>query len=143
MGRARIQAAPKALVSRDRIVHASNLLVDVVEAVAAEATKIVLIDDNFRSLRYFGISFTVWTVAKYLPTKWIVGVGILLAFSIPRLYLQHQEKIDSHLAQSSERAKVLASQYSEFAKQTASGVYNQARNAAATRRSGPSKKKSQ
>jgi hypothetical protein len=142
MKRARIQSSPKAVVSRDKIIHASNLLVDIVETVATEATKIVLIEDNFRSLRYFGTSFTVWTVAKYLPTKWIVGVGLLLVFSVPRLYLQHQDKIDSHLAKSSERAKILANQYSEIAKQRASGVYGQAVGAA-SRRKVQMKKKAQ
>lgn len=142
MKRARIQSSPKAVVSRDKIIHASNLLVDIVETVATEATKIVLIEDNFRSLRYFGTSFTVWTVAKYLPTKWIVGVGLLLVFSVPRLYLQHQDKIDLHLAKSSERAKVLANQYSEIAKQRASGVYGQAVGAA-SRRKDQIKKKAQ
>jgi hypothetical protein len=139
--RARMQSSPKALVSRDKIIHVCNLLVDIVESFTIEATKIVLIEDNFRSLKYFGVSFTVWTVAKYLSTKWIVGAGLLLIFSVPRLYLQHQEKIDAQLAKSSEQARVLANQYSEVARQRASGVYDQAMKA--TKRGGQSKKKVQ
>jgi hypothetical protein len=138
MSRARIQA-PKALVSRDKVVLASNLLVDIVEAFTAEATNIVLIEDNFKSLRYLATSFIVWSVSKYVATKWIVGTGLIFVFSLPKLYLQHQEKIDHHVAKSSERAKILASQYSEIAKQRATGVYGQAVNA--TRRTSQSKKK--
>ncbi|KAJ2961492.1 hypothetical protein NQZ79_g3272 [Umbelopsis isabellina] len=136
--KARIQA-PKALVSRDKVVLASNLLVDIVEAFTSEATKIVLIEDNFKSLRYLATFFIVWSVSKYVATIWIVGAGLIFIFSLPKLYLQHQEKIDHHVAQSSERAKILATQYSEIAKQRASGVYGQAVNA--TRRVGQSKKK--
>lgn len=138
MSRARIQA-PKALVSRDKVVLASNLLVDIVEALASEATKIVLIEDNFKSLRYLATFFITWSVSKYVATIWIVGAGLILIFSLPKLYLQHQEKIDHHVAKSSERAKILATQYSEIAKQRASGVYGQAVNA--TRRVGQTKKK--
>ncbi|KAI9284080.1 Reticulon-domain-containing protein [Umbelopsis sp. AD052] len=138
---ARMQTSPKALVSRDKIIRFCNLLVDIVEAFTVEATKVVLIEDNFRSLKFFGASFTVWTVAKYLSTKWIVGAGLLLIFSVPRIYLQHQEKIDAQLAKSSEQARVLANQYSEIAKQRASGVYGQA--VKATKRGGQSQKKVQ
>jgi hypothetical protein len=136
-----MQASPKALVSRDKIIHFCNLLVDIVEVVTTEATKVVLIEDNFRSLKYFGVSFVVWNVAKYISTKWIIGVGLILTFSVPRLYLQHQEKIDAQFAKSSEQARVLANQYSEIAKRRASGVYDQAMKT--TKRSGQGKKKIQ
>ncbi|KAG0165805.1 hypothetical protein DFQ28_003303 [Apophysomyces sp. BC1034] len=113
-------------VSRDRIVHAAQLTLDVLETITLQITKLVLIEDNKGSAIALGLSYIVWTVAKYVSTKTLVGFFIITAFTMPRVYLQHQNVIDSHVAQHSQCAYALAQQYGQLANDKAQTLYGQA-----------------
>lgn len=125
MYRARLEAKG-ALIPRDRVTHAAQLTVDVFEVIARQVTKLILIEDNSQSAIAIFISYLVWTLAKYISTKYLVGFFLVSAFSFPRLYLQHQQLIDSHVAQHSEKARVLAKQYGGVASAKAQQLYDQA-----------------
>ncbi|KAI9302133.1 Reticulon-domain-containing protein [Cunninghamella echinulata] len=115
-----------ALIPRDRVTYAAQLSVDVFEVIAQQVTKLILIEDNTRSAIAVGVSYLVWTLAKYISTKYLVGFFLISAFSLPRLYLQHQTVIDAQVAEHSEKARVLAKQYGGVAYAKAQDVYQQA-----------------
>ncbi|KAL0085633.1 Reticulon-domain-containing protein [Phycomyces blakesleeanus] len=119
-------AVKTTLVSRDRVVRSAELAVDVIETLSRQVTKLVLIEDNSRSLVALAVSYSVWTLAKYVATKYIVGVFVVSAFLFPRLYLQHKDIIDSQVTQHSQHAYTLAQQYGGVASQTAKQYYGQA-----------------
>ncbi|KAF7724573.1 hypothetical protein EC973_000881 [Apophysomyces ossiformis] len=112
--------------SRDRVVHAAELTLDVVETLIRQITKLVLIEDNKRSAIAVGIAYFIWTLAKYVSTKTLVGFFIVTAFTTPRIYLQHQKVIDTHVARHSQRAYALAQQYGQLANEKAQVYYGQA-----------------
>ncbi|KAI8328505.1 Reticulon-domain-containing protein [Chlamydoabsidia padenii] len=114
------------LISRDRVTYAAQLTVDVFEVFAQKITKLVLIENNTQSAVAVTVSYLIWTLAKYVSTKYLVGFFLVSAFSFPRLYLQHQELIDAHVAQHSENARVLAQQYGGVASAKAQQFYDQA-----------------
>ncbi|KAI8335568.1 Reticulon-domain-containing protein [Chlamydoabsidia padenii] len=118
--------AKRAFIARDQVTHAAQLSVDVFEVIARQVTKLMLIEDNTQSAISIGVSYLVWTLAKYISTKYLVGIFLVSAFSFPRLYLQHQQVIDSHVAQHSEKARVLAKQYGGIASAKAQQLYDQA-----------------
>ncbi|CDS08076.1 hypothetical protein LRAMOSA02025 [Lichtheimia ramosa] len=113
-------------IPRDRVVKSAQLAVDVIEAVVQQVTKLVLIEDTWRSAWAVGIAYFVWTLATYVATKYLVGVFIVGVFSMPRVYSQHKQLIDSQVAQHSQRAKDLAEQYGSVASTKAKELYNQA-----------------
>lgn len=87
----------------------------------------VLIEDNWRSAIAFVASYFVWTLAKYVSTKYLIGFFVVSAFSLPRLYLQHQEVIDSHVTQQTKNARALLEQYGGVAGQKAQEYAAQAK----------------
>lgn len=109
----------KTYIPRERVLRAAHLTTDVAEVVTQHVTRLVLIEDNFRSLVAFIVSFFVWTLAKYVSTKYLVGFFIISAFTLPRLYLQNKELVDAHVARQSQNARQLAEQYGSVANQRA------------------------
>jgi hypothetical protein len=112
-------------LSRQRVTKFSNTLVDVSEILATEGVKIVLIDDNKRSLKYLCGFYVLWTVAKYLPSRWIIGLSVALVFSVPKLYYRNQDLVDARINQATimlnEKAQVARS----MAEKHASTAYEQ------------------
>ncbi|KAI9023547.1 Reticulon-domain-containing protein [Phycomyces nitens] len=119
-------AVKTTLVSRDRVVRSAQLAVDVIETLARQVTKLVLIEDNTRSLVALGVSYSVWTLAKHIATKYLFGVFVVSAFLFPRLYLQHKDIIDTQVTQHSQKAYTIAQQYGGVANETAKQYYSQA-----------------
>ncbi|KAI8092717.1 Reticulon-domain-containing protein [Halteromyces radiatus] len=115
-----------AMISRDRVTYAAQLSVDVFEVIAQQVTRLILIEDNTQSAVAIAASFSIWTLAKHISTKYLVGFFLVSAFTFPRLYLQHQEVIDAHVAQHSEKARILARQYGGVASTKAQELYDQA-----------------
>ncbi|KAI8060488.1 Reticulon-domain-containing protein [Gongronella butleri] len=118
--------AKGALIPRERVTRAAQLTVDVFEVIARQVTRLILIEDNTRSAIALGVSYFVWTLAKYISTKYLVAFFVISAFSLPRLYLQHQAVIDAHVAHHGEQARVLAKQYGGVASEKAQQLYDQA-----------------
>lgn len=125
--RSRLNARAQPL-SRSRVTKLSNTLVDVSEILATEGVKIVLIDDNKRSLKYLCSFYVLWTVAKYLPSRWIVGLSIALVFSVPKLYYRHQDLVDAHVNQATALLNEKAQLARDIAEKHASTAYQQIAN---------------
>ncbi|CAO3598568.1 unnamed protein product [Absidia cylindrospora] len=113
------------LISRDRVIYSAHLTVDVFEVIAQQLAKLILIEDNTQSAVSVTISYFLWTLAKYISTKYLVGIFLIGAFTLPRLYLQHQETINSHVAILCEKGCILARQYGGVASNKVQQLYNQ------------------
>ncbi|KAI9487735.1 MAG: Reticulon-domain-containing protein [Benjaminiella poitrasii] len=114
-------------IPRDRVLRAAHITIDIAEVITQQITKLVLIEDNWRSTISLVISYLVWTLAKYVSTKYLLAFFILSTFSLPRFYLQHQAKIDAHIAQQSNNARVLAEKYGKLANSKAKELTTQAK----------------
>lgn len=113
-------------IPRDRVVRTAQLTVDVVEVVVQELTKLVLIQDSGRSAAALGVSYFVWTLAKYISTKYLVGLFLVGFFTLPYVYKKNQAVIDQHVAQHSDKVYRLARQYGGVASDKAKQLYDQA-----------------
>ncbi|CAM0136220.1 unnamed protein product [Umbelopsis sp. WA50703] len=122
--RSRLQN-PSQPLSRTRVTKLSNTLVDAAEVIANEGAKIVLIDDNKRSLKYLCSFYVLWTVAKYLPSRWIVGLSLGLVFSVPKLYYRHQDLVDARVNQATVLLNEKAQLARDLAQKHANDVYQQ------------------
>ncbi|KAI8142236.1 Reticulon-domain-containing protein [Fennellomyces sp. T-0311] len=110
-------------IPKDRVLRTGELTVDVVEAVVQQLTKLVLIQDSLQSAWAVGIAYLVWTLAAYISTKYLVGLFIVGAFSLPKLYQQNQEVIDKQVAHYAHHGRQLASDCSAKASAKAKEVY--------------------
>ncbi|CDS09920.1 hypothetical protein LRAMOSA02597 [Lichtheimia ramosa] len=113
-------------IPRDRVERAAQRSVDVLEAIVQQITRLMLIEDSTRSAWAAGIAYLVWTLGAYIPTKYMVGVFIVGAFTLPRLYTQNKETIDRHVAEQAKRAQQLTKQYGSVAMVKAKELYGQA-----------------
>ena len=114
-------------IPRDRVLRTAQLTIDVVEVITQQITKLVLIEDNWKSAISLVASYLIWTVAKFVSTKYLVGFFTIIIFSVPRLYLQHQDVVDAHVAQQSKNARILAEKYGGVANEKIRGLTEQAR----------------
>lgn len=105
----------------------AQLSIDVIEVIAQQVTKLVLVEDNWRSAISLVVSYFVWTLAKYVSTKYLAGFFIVTAFTFPRLYLQHQDVVDAQVAKQSQNARVLAEKYGSVASAKARELTTQAK----------------
>ncbi|KAI9270824.1 Reticulon-domain-containing protein [Sporodiniella umbellata] len=119
------RSSPK--LPRERVLRGAQVTMDVAEVVTQHVTKLVLIEDNTRSIIAIAASFFVWTLAKYVSTQSLLTSFLVIAFSLPRLYHQHQDIVDAHVQRHSQRARVLAEQYGSLANQKAREIVGQVR----------------
>ncbi|KAF9963249.1 Reticulon-like protein [Modicella reniformis] len=74
-----------------------DYVTDGMNVVLTELAKIVLIEDNHKSLKYIGISYTIWTLRTWFSTTTLLSMVLVSLFAAPRLYLDHQELIDTQV----------------------------------------------
>jgi hypothetical protein len=117
----------------------------VVEDITQQVAKLILIEDNWRSGIAVIVSYFTWTLAKYIPTKYLAGFFIVSAFSLPRLYRQHQAVIDAHVAQQTQNARAISEKYGGVAYQKVQEVSQQVKDAVLKKTSGgvPPQKKAE
>ncbi|KAG2206525.1 Reticulon-domain-containing protein [Mucor mucedo] len=132
---ARLQAKGT-YIPRDRVLRTAQLTVDVVEVITQQITKLVLIEDNWKSAISLVVSYLVWTLAKFVPTKYLAAIFVLSSFSVPRLYLQHKELVDGQVAIQSKKACALAEQYGGVAGGKVKELTEQARSFIKSKTSG-------
>ncbi|KAI8883212.1 hypothetical protein K501DRAFT_219653, partial [Backusella circina FSU 941] len=132
-------------IPRDRILRTFQHTVDVVEDLTQQVAKLILIEDNWRSGIAVIVSYFTWTLAKYIPTKYLVGFFIVSAFSLPRLYRQHQAVIDAHVAQQTQNARIITEKYGGVAYQKVQEVTQQVKDTVLKKTSGgiPPQKKTE
>ncbi|KAG0241977.1 Reticulon-domain-containing protein [Mortierella sp. GBAus27b] len=84
-------------VEADELHRKVDALTDGLNVVLTELAKIMLIEDNKKSLKYIGIFYTVWTLRTWFSTTTLLAMILVSLFTAPRLYLDNQELIDGHV----------------------------------------------
>jgi len=84
----RMKATEGGLVRRDTFDHYVGVAVDAINLATHEGAKIVLIEDTSRSISWLMWSVFTYLATGWLSTKWIIGTGIVLSFSLPKLYIE-------------------------------------------------------
>jgi len=84
-----------------------DIWVDIINLSLIEATKIVLIENPLRSMKYVGIFYVIWTIASWFSFHTIAAIGVITAFAVPKFYKHNQELVNKHL----DNAKVVGQSY--------------------------------
>ncbi|KAG1052997.1 hypothetical protein G6F43_004892 [Rhizopus delemar] len=112
----------QSLFDRERVVRGTERWMDVAETVARYVAKLILIENSYRSMLSLLSSFTIWTLTKYVSTQHLLMTGLILAFSLPRIYSQHQQVIDAHVEEYLKRVHVLLEKYGSIVHQEVNQV---------------------
>lgn len=82
-------------------------MVDIINLSLIEATKIALIENPLRSIKYLGILYGIWTIASWFSFHTITAIVVITAFVVPKFYKKNQDLVNQHL----DKATVLAQGY--------------------------------
>lgn len=81
----------------DRIHRRVDYLTDGLNVVVTELAKVVLVEDNKRSLKFIGIFYAIWTLRTWFSTTTLLSLILISLFAAPRIYLDNQTVIDAHV----------------------------------------------
>ncbi|CAG8527037.1 2199_t:CDS:10 [Ambispora leptoticha] len=84
-------------ISRELVREYTDLWVDILNFLLAEGTKIVFVQDPYRSIKYVVLFYLTWTVACWFSFRFLLGTAAVLAFAVPKLYKQNKELVDKYL----------------------------------------------
>ncbi|KAI9485391.1 MAG: Reticulon-domain-containing protein, partial [Benjaminiella poitrasii] len=87
------------LLSKDAAAHYSSIMVDVAEVLIKAMSRIVLIEDRKRSVKWLCIFFIIWKISAYVSSRLLILGFIISAFIFPRLYLSNKDIVDARLQQ--------------------------------------------
>ncbi|ORX56326.1 hypothetical protein DM01DRAFT_1303801 [Hesseltinella vesiculosa] len=96
------QGERRTWITEDQVNHSCHMVLNVLEGIVEKLMKLVLIEDSRQSGWAVVLSFVLWTLASLISTKSLVILMSLVFFSAPRLYLEHQVKVDRYLTQQRE-----------------------------------------
>ncbi|KAG0274872.1 reticulon-like protein of the endoplasmic reticulum [Linnemannia exigua] len=79
-----------------------DYVTDGLNIVLTELAKVVLVEDNKRSLKFIGIFYAIWTLRTWFSTTTLLSLILVSLFAAPRLYLDNQTLIDAHVAKTND-----------------------------------------
>ncbi|KAI8360954.1 Reticulon-domain-containing protein [Mortierella sp. GBAus27b] len=109
-----------------RIRRRVDYLTDGLNVVLTELAKIVLIENNKRSLKFVGIFYAIWTLRTWFSTTTLLSVVLVSLFAAPRIYIDHQALIDSHVAKTNDLVQAHVGKGREAVQQQWNVVYSKA-----------------
>ncbi|KAG1161687.1 hypothetical protein G6F37_002856 [Rhizopus arrhizus] len=112
----------QSLFDRERVVRGTERLMDVAETVTRYMAKLILIENSYRSMISLLSTFTIWTLTKYVSTQHLLMTGLILAFSLPRIYFQYQQVINAYVEEHLKRVHVLLEKYGSIVNQKVNQV---------------------
>ncbi|KAG0286492.1 reticulon-like protein of the endoplasmic reticulum [Linnemannia gamsii] len=110
----------------DRLHRRVDYVTDGLNIVLTELAKVVLVEDNKRSLKFIGIFYAVWTLRTWFSTTTLLSLILVSLFAAPRLYLDNQTLIDAKVAQSSDLIQAHLGKSRQVAQEQWSSAYNKA-----------------
>ncbi|KAF9939044.1 Reticulon-like protein [Modicella reniformis] len=110
----------------DRLNRRVSYLTDGLNVILTELAKIVLIEDNKRSLKFVGIFYFIWTLRTWFSTTTLLSVVLVSLFAAPRIYLDHQTLIDAHVAKTNDLVQAHVGKGRSAAQQQWNTVYSKA-----------------
>ncbi|KAG0366738.1 Reticulon-domain-containing protein [Gamsiella multidivaricata] len=107
-------------VDTDTLHRRVDYVTDGLNVVLTELAKVVLIENNKRSLKYIGIFYAVWTLRTWFATTTLLAMILVSLFAVPRLYIDNQTLIDAQVA----KANGLVQEHVEKGRQMAQEQWN-------------------
>lgn len=103
-----------------------DYVTDGLNVVLTELAKVVLIEDNKRSLKFIGLFYAIWTLRTWFSTTTLLSLITVTLFAAPRIYLDNQALIDAHVAKTSDLVQAHVDKGRQTAQSHWSNVYTQA-----------------
>ncbi|KAF1804220.1 Reticulon-domain-containing protein [Mucor lusitanicus] len=118
-----IRQQRSSLISRDIINYYVHKSVDILELVAQQTAKIVLVEDTKTTGLACLVSAVIYVLTSLIPTKVFFGLLVLALFTVPYFYEKHQDVVDEQLQSLQEKSQVLMDKYGAVVRQQAN-VYS-------------------
>ncbi|KAF8939387.1 Reticulon-domain-containing protein [Dissophora ornata] len=103
-----------------------DYVTDGLNVVLTELAKVVLIEENKRSLKFVGIFYAIWTLRSWFSTTSLLSMILISLFAAPRLYLDNQTLVDAHLAKANDLVQAHVGKGREVAQGHWDTVYSKA-----------------
>ncbi|KAF9400990.1 reticulon-like protein of the endoplasmic reticulum [Mortierella sp. AD011] len=110
----------------DRLHRRVDYVTDGLNVVLTELAKVVLIEDNKRSLKFIGIFYVIWTLRTWFSTTTLLSLILVSLFAAPRLYLDNQALIDAHVAKTNDLVQAHVGKGRQVAQEHFNSVYSKA-----------------
>ncbi|KAG0320878.1 reticulon-like protein of the endoplasmic reticulum [Dissophora globulifera] len=110
----------------DRLHRRVDYVTDGLNVVLTELAKVVLIEDNKRSLKFIGIFYAIWTLRSWFSTTTLLSLILISLFAAPRLYLDNQVLIDAQVAKTNDLVQAHVGKGREMAQEQWNTVYSKA-----------------
>ncbi|KAK3843106.1 MAG: Reticulon-domain-containing protein, partial [Linnemannia gamsii] len=103
-----------------------DYITDGLNVVLTELAKVVLIEDNKRSLKFIGIFYAIWTLRTWFSTTTLISMILVSLFAAPRIYIDNQTVIDAQMAKTNEIVQAHVGKGRQIAQEQFSAVYTKA-----------------
>ncbi|KAF9129072.1 reticulon-like protein of the endoplasmic reticulum [Mortierella sp. 14UC] len=110
----------------DRLHRRVDYVTDGLNIVLTELAKVVLVEDNKRSLKFIGIFYAIWTLRTWFSTTTLLSLILVSLFAAPRLYLDNQTVIDAHVAKTNNLLQAHVGKGRQVAQEQWTSVYSKA-----------------
>ncbi|KAF9932553.1 Reticulon-like protein [Linnemannia zychae] len=113
-------------VDTDILHRRVDYITDGFNVILTELAKIVLIQENKRSLKFIGIFYAIWTLRTWFSTTTLMAMILVSLFALPRIYLDNQTVIDAQVSKTNEIVTAQMDKGKQIAQKQFSAVYNKA-----------------
>ncbi|KAF9911296.1 reticulon-like protein of the endoplasmic reticulum [Linnemannia zychae] len=113
-------------LNSDTLHRRVDYVTDGLNVVLTELAKVVLIEDNKRSLKFIGIFYAIWTLRTWFSTTTLISMILVSLFAAPRIYIDNQTVIDAQVAKTNELVQAHVGKGRQIAQEQFSAVYNKA-----------------
>ncbi|KAF9920242.1 reticulon-like protein of the endoplasmic reticulum [Linnemannia zychae] len=110
----------------DRLHRRVDYITDGLNIILTELAKVVLVEDNKRSLKFIGIFYAIWTLRTWFSTTTLLSIILVTVFATPRLYLDNQTLIDAHAAKANNLIQAHVGKGRQVAQEQWTNVYSKA-----------------
>ncbi|KAG0050842.1 Reticulon-4 [Gryganskiella cystojenkinii] len=110
----------------DRFHRRVDYVTDGLNVVLTELAKVILVEDNKRSLKFIGIFYGIWTLRSWFSTTTLLSLILISLFAAPRLYLDNQALIDAHVAKTNDLVQQHVGKGRQVAQEQWTSVYSKA-----------------
>ncbi|KAG0295434.1 Reticulon-4 [Dissophora globulifera] len=118
-------------VEADTLHRRVDYVTDGLNVVLTELAKVVLIEDNKRSLKFIGIFYAIWTLRSWFATTTLLSMILVSLFAAPRIYLDNQAVIDAQVAKTNDLVQAHVGKGRQMAQEQWTSVYSKAEQFAA------------
>jgi len=118
-------------VEADTVHRRVGYVTDGLNVILTELAKVVLIEDNKRSLKYVGIFYAIWTLRTWFSTTTLLSMILVSIFAAPRIYLDNQAVIDAQVAKTNGLVQAQVGKGRQLAQEQWTSVYSKAEQFAA------------